>query len=136
MIINNDSRRSQRIPLHNRHIMILKAQIITLIPRVRIIQFPISLIPRIAHIPLLPIKRNIIIKLILPIRIMREIAERVDDFLVAVGEMRARPGLADAAAPIEFPVVIEAAVFGAGFEAGVFVVDGFGAEVLGDEGGV
>ncbi len=67
---------------------------------------------------------------------MRPIAEFVDNLLIAVGEMRARPALAHTAAPIEFPVVIQTAVFGAGFEACVFVVDGLGAEVLSDEGGV
>ena len=67
---------------------------------------------------------------------MWEIAELIINFLPAMRHMRARPALAHAAAPIEFPVVIQAAVFGAGFEAGVFVVDGFGAEVLSDEGGV
>ena len=50
--------------------------------------------------------------------------------------MRAWPSFAHAAAPVVFPAEIEAAVFGAGFETGVFVVDGFGAEVLRDEGGV
>lgn len=50
--------------------------------------------------------------------------------------MCSRPTLAHASAPIEFHFVIQAAVFGAGFETGVFVVDGFGAEVLRDEGGV
>ena len=67
---------------------------------------------------------------------MRPIAEFVDEFLIAMGEMCARPGLAHTTAPIEFHVIIQAAVFKARLKACVFVVDGLGAEVLSDEGGV
>ena len=54
-----------------------------------------------------------------------------------MGEMRSRPALAHTPAPIEFQIVIQVSPIGAtGLEAGVFVVDALGAEVLRDEGGV
>ena len=136
MIVDDNSRRSQRIPLHNRHIMISIAQLITSSVHSRLLQLPISLIPPRAHIPLLPIKHNEIIHLILLIRIMRIIAELIRKLRIPMCFMRSRPALAHTPAPIEFHVQIETAVFDAGLEAGVFVVDGLGAEVLDDEGGV
>ena len=137
MIVDDNSRRSQRIPLHNRHIMISIAQLITSSVHSRLLQLPISLITPRAHIPLLPIKHNEIIHLILLIRIMRIIAELIRKLRIPMCFMRSRPALAHTTAPIEFHIQIETAVvFGAGFEAGVFVVEGLGAEVLGDEGGV
>ena len=52
-------------------------------------------------------------------------------------EMRSRPGLANASAPIKFQIVFQVGAFSAaGFEARVFVVDALGAEVLRDKGGV
>ena len=136
MVINNDLRLRQLIILHNRHIMILIAQVVALFAGEVTVHDTISLMPRITHIPLLPIIRNIIIQRLPLIRIMREIAELIHDMLIPSGVMRAGPRLAHAAAPVVFPAEIEAAVFPAGLETGVFVVDGFGAEVLEDEGGV
>ena len=116
--------------------MILIAQVITFPPRERIAYLPIALVTSRAHISLLAIEHNIVVHLISPIRIVRPIAEFVDEFLIAMGEMRSRPGLANTTAPIEFHVIIQAAVFKARLKACVFVVDGLGAEVLSDEGGV
>ena len=116
--------------------MILIAQPITFPPRERIAHLPIPLVTSRAHISLLAIEHDIVVHIPSPIRIVRPIAEFVDEFLIAVGEMRARPGLAHTPAPIEFHVVVQAAVFEARLEACVFVVDGLGAEVLSDEGGV
>ena len=136
MIVDDNSVRSQRIPLHNRHIMISIAQLITFPMHSRLPQLPIPLIPPRTHIPLLPIENNEIIHLIPLIRIMRIIAELIRKLRKPMCFMRPRPALAHTTTPIEFHIQIETAVFDAGFEAGVFVVEGFGAEVLGDEGGV
>ena len=136
MVIDNNPRRSQLIILHNRHIMILKAKIIALLVGEILIHSAITLIPRITHIPLLPIIRNIIIQLRPPIRIMRIIAKLILHPYIPLRIMRSRPTLAHAPAPVKSPTEIEAAVLGAGSIAGVFVIDGFGAEVLQDEGGV
>lgn len=84
MIIDHDPRSRQLIPLHNRHIMISIAQIITLPPHKLPIHLPIPLLPHHTHIPLLPIKPNPIIHPTPPnpIRIMRPITKPIRQHLI------------------------------------------------------
>ena len=67
---------------------------------------------------------------------MRIIAKLILRPYIPLRIMRSRPTFAHAPAPVKSPTEIEAAVLGAGSETSVFVIDGFGAEVLRDEGGV